>query len=91
MYTTADFAKLPALIADINASKAAFSIYTAISRAEGRSASTTSNQPLVSQANLIPNLTRGANVRQPEHQLGGEVTVEPKDRALFTMQPMIVQ
>src|SRR3954470_24515168 len=27
MYTDADFAKLPALIADINASKAAFSIY----------------------------------------------------------------
>jgi hypothetical protein len=47
-------------------------------------------QPLVSQANLIPNLTRVQTFGSPNINWV-EVTVEPKDRALFTMQPMIVQ
>ena len=48
------------------------------------------DQPLVTQANLIPNLTRVQTFGSPNINWV-EVTVEPKDRALFTMQPMIVQ
>lgn len=90
MYTTADFAKLPALIADINASKAAFSIYDGDIKSGGSKCIDDVYQPLVSQANLIPNLTRVQTFGSPNINWV-EVTVEPKDRALFTMQPMIVQ
>jgi len=48
------------------------------------------DQPLVDQAHLLPNLTRVQTYGSPNiHWV--QVTVEPKDRALFSFQPMIVQ
>jgi hypothetical protein len=48
------------------------------------------DQPLVDQAHLLPNLTRVQTYGSPNINWV-QVTVEPKDRALFTFQPMIVQ
>jgi hypothetical protein len=48
------------------------------------------DQPLVDQAHLLPNLTRLQTFGSPNINWV-QVTVEPKDRALFTVQPMIVQ
>ena len=48
------------------------------------------DQPLTDQAHLIPNLTRVQTYGSPNINWV-EVTVEPKNRALFTFQPMIVQ
>ena len=48
------------------------------------------DQPLIDQAHLLPNLTRVQTYGSPNINWV-QVTVEPKDRALFTFQPMIVQ
>jgi len=47
------------------------------------------DQPLIDQAHLIPNLTRVQTYGSPNINWI-EVTVEPRNRALFTFQPMIV-
>jgi hypothetical protein len=48
------------------------------------------DQPLTDQAHLIPNLTRVQTFGSPNVNWV-EVTVEPKDRGLFTARPMIVR
>ena len=48
------------------------------------------DQPLIDQAHLLPNLTRVQTYGSPNINWV-QVTVEPKDRALFTFQPMIVE
>ena len=47
------------------------------------------DQPLIDQAHLIPNLTRVQTYGSPNINWV-EVTVEPRNRTLFTFQPMIV-
>jgi hypothetical protein len=48
------------------------------------------DQPLINQASLLPNFTRVQTYGSPNINWV-QVTVEPKDRALFTFQPMIVE